>query len=124
VVQARILLAKLPLGPGRGGVKEHDQEEDCARDVDEGVDLVGPPHEHGMGEEPLLERGLDKDAEVLLEVDYLQRMFASGVDRGRLKSDSREGTAKLVDLGSVSRLCLGTRLRGTGAVWVEVVRTQ
>jgi hypothetical protein len=56
---------------GRGEVKEHDEEEDGAGDMDEGVDAVNPVEDVGMGEEPLLDRKLPKDVQVLLKVDEL-----------------------------------------------------
>lgn len=92
------LLKESALRARRRHVEEDDEVEDGAGDVDERVGTVGPSHQLGVAEEPLLDRGLDEDAEPLLDVDHLEGVLAGRVDRRGLEGDGGEGTSELVDL--------------------------
>jgi hypothetical protein len=81
-----------------GVVKQPDEEEDCAWDVDEGVDAVGPVHEERVFEEPVLHVEFEEYVEALLEGDYLEGVAARDVDGAFDHCYGAEGPAKLVDL--------------------------
>jgi hypothetical protein len=87
------LFKEVSLWPCRCCVEQNYEEQDGAGDVDEGVGPIGPPHQDGMGEEPLLNIGLDEDAEGLFPVDDFESMLARRVNRRFLERNSREGTA-------------------------------
>jgi hypothetical protein len=72
--------------------------------MDEGVHSVGPSHERGTREEPPLHGGLDEDAQLLFDVDDLQSMFSSRVNRGCLQRYCGDGAAKLVYLSQASEI--------------------
>jgi hypothetical protein len=82
----------------RGVVEEEYEEEYRSGYVDERVDAVGPIHEEGMLEEPVLYGKLPEDVETLLEVDDLEGMLAGDVDGGVDQSDGSKGTTELIHL--------------------------
>ena len=59
-------------------MEEPDEEENCAGDVDKGVDPVCPVHEEGMFDEPVLDGGFDEYVEALFEMDDLEGVVPSG----------------------------------------------
>ena len=83
---------------GRRVVEKEDEEEDGTRDVDEGVDAVGPVHERGMFEEPVLDGEFPEDMETLFEMDDLQGVTAGDVDCVLDHSHGGKGATELVDL--------------------------
>ena len=92
------LIPKSLSGPRRRDVVQHDEKEDGSGNVDERVGPVRPSHESRILKEPRLHCRLDEDAELLLEMDYLECMFPSGIDSRFLESYCSEGTSKLVNL--------------------------
>lgn len=84
--------------PGDREVVEDDQVEDSTRNVDERIRLVGPAHQRGPLEKPLLHGRLNEQTKGLFGVDNLEAVFARGIDGGLLERDSREGSAELIDL--------------------------
>lgn len=83
----------------RGVEEEPDEEEDCAGDVDEGVDAVCPVHEKGVLEEPALDVEFEEDVQALLEGDDLQGVAAGDGHGAFDHSHGAEGATELVDLG-------------------------
>jgi len=83
---------------------QDDEEQNGARNVDEGVDAIGPAHESWALEEPLLNGRLNENAKTLFGVDDLQGMLACGVNGRSFQGQGGEGAAKLVHLkqGQVS----------------------
>ena len=79
---AQLRLQELLSWPRCREVEEHDEEEDCAGNVDEGVDPVDGSHERWVLQEVLLDVPLDEHVQPLLEMDDLQRMLSGSVDGG------------------------------------------
>jgi len=83
---------------GGGEVIQEDEEENRSGDMDEGVSTVGPSHQVGVVEEPVLDWSLNEDAQSLLNVNKLQSMLSGNINSSLYKGEGCEGSTKLVDL--------------------------
>lgn len=65
--------------------------------MDEGVSTVGPSHQVGSVEEPVLDWSLNEEAQSLLNVNKLQSMLSGNINSSLYKGEGCEGSTKLVD---------------------------